>query len=459
MSLRLFLCLSVALAVGPTALAAGDADAQSSLQAIEARLRETESNLDSAAERIDELEAKVGVLSAEAAATSTDTDTLAGQLKKLEGQARGPAAESAVKLQPYGFIKIDVIRESVRTSNVDTAGFVPQQKPGFENDGQTVVTVRQTQLGLNVTGPDVGEAKQRARVEADFYGSTTAVNKATPRLRYAYWELSYPEWSVLAGQAADVFSPLIPSALNNTHLDNSGNIGYRSPMLRYRRIFACADKTFQGDVAIARSTGGTVFSSSTLDDAGSAAGWPVFEARLAASTPTRWKRALTVGVSGHYGQQEFVPSAGSPPAQVAGPGQEFLTYSGDLDWTVPLCEKWDLNGEFFRGRNLAGFVGGIGQGVNSKLGKPIDSMGGWSQLSYRPAKTWTLSAGGGIDDPENGDLSAGDRSRNVAYFANAVYSLNERTTLGFETLWQQTSYVGGGDGDNLRFQSALTFRF
>ena len=77
-----------------------------------------------------------------------------------------------------------------------------------------------------------------------------------------------------------------------------------------------------------------------------------------------------------------------------------MTYSGNLDWFIPISKSFEFTGEFFIGRNMDAYTGGIGQGVNAvatqsaataaALNKPIDAIGGWGQLSYHPDAKWLL---------------------------------------------------------------------
>ena len=444
---------AAAFAADTDSAAAGGADLGAQVDAAQARL-------DAAQKRVDELEKKVGAMEGSLGATRAQAGDLSSQLAGLEEKARATGeAKPAVQFVPYGQLKVDVIHDNAQMNSTDDGAYVLQEKPGFANDRQFGITVRQTTFGVNILTPDVWGCKSRGKIEMDFYGQATVENKETPRLRYAYWELVNPTWSVLVGQAQDVFGPLAANTVNRPKLDNSGNIGYRRPMVRYEKLFKLPDeKLVQMDFALARMTGGTVVSSSSLDDAGSDAGWPLVESRAGFCIPTKFKRAAAIGVGGHIGQEEMNPTAGTPPVVVSGHGAMFMTYCGVIDWTTPLADKIDISGEFFKGRNLDSFQGGIGQGVNTTLGVPIDAIGGWAQLQYRPVKAWTFDIGGGIDDPENSDLNAGDRGRNATCFANAIYGFSDKFSVGVEAAFIRTDYLAGPDGDNVRVQAAAMYK-
>jgi hypothetical protein len=448
----------------------------------------TQAALDSALRRIDELEARVDSLSGQVDAGAGNVSSLSSQLRDLESRAAAPAvaATPAFTFQPYGYIKLDMIYDDSRTSGTDYAVWVLSESPGFGSDKYFSVTVRQTRLGVNILGPDFAAGKQSGKVEIDFYAPASSEAKPEPMLRQAWWQLAYPDWNILVGQAGEVMSPLFPTSLNYAYLAHSGAPGYRKPLVRYQRN----DKLPQGSVlqselAVVRGIGSGVFSSTSLDDQGSDAGWPVLESHVGLSIPTAIGRPFAFGVSGHYGQEEYDRTALSagPPASIvttSGKGAMYSTYSGNLDWKVPLAKEWDFTGEFFSGRNLDAYMAGAGQGVNTgvtqgtttfaaALDKGIDSTGGWSQLCYKPSSLlkWSFTVGAGIDDPDNSDLSGSiNRSRNANYFTNAIYSLTEKTLIGVEVSYMTTDYKSTGyatvpsaDGDNIRVQTSLQYNF
>lgn len=465
----------------PAAVAQSSADLSSDLD-------RAQSALDAALRRIDALERKVTALDAAADAASRDASSISSQLDRLESRALAPApaAPPAFTFQPYGYVRLDMVYDDTRNSGTDYAVWVLSESPGFGSDKYFSVTVRQTRLGVNILGPNVGAARQSGRVEIDFYGPASAENKPEPMLRHAYWQLSYSTWNVLVGQTGEVMSPGYPISLNYAYLAHCGAPGYRKPMVRYQRNDSFAgDSVLTWELALVRGTGTGVFSSSSLDDQGSDAGWPVIEPRAGVTVPTKLGRPFILGVSGHYGQEEYDRTAllaGSPAAIVtaSGRGRMYPTYSGNLDWKLPLAREWDFAGELFAGRNLDAYLAGAGQGVNTgitqgtstfgaALDRGIDSAGGWGQLSYRPAclPKWGFTIGAGIEDPDNSDLSGSiNRSRNADYFANAVYSLTEKTSIGVEVSYMRTDYkrtgyatVPSADADNIRVQTMLQYNF
>ena len=80
--------------------------------------------------------------------------------------------------------------------------------------------------------------------------------------------------------------------------------------------------------------------------------------------------------------------------------------------TVPMGKYFDLTGEFYRGRAVGGFGGGIGQSVllsgpemdPATTIRGLDSIGGWVQLKYKPKANFEMNFALGQDNPFASEL-------------------------------------------------------
>jgi len=93
------------------------------------------------------------------------------------------------------------------------------------------------------------------------------------------------------------------------------------------------------------------------------------------------------------------------------------------------------------------------------LGDTIAASGGWAQLSWQATGKLTLNTGFGVDDPSNGDLSAGMISRNRNIYANAIYAISKQLKVGIEVAHLSTEYMQLADGELVRVQSSVWFYF
>ena len=334
----------------------------------------------------------------------------------------------------YGYVKADMAYDKGKMSNGNFARWVVDEDTNSFN-----VTARQTRLGLKVAGPEVEGLKTFGRVEVDFYGSAgsgdDSENSAVLRLRHAYITLDHVDHdlSLLAGQTSDVISPLVAPTVNYTVAWWTGDIGYRRNQFRLTKGFKFGeDLRLTAAVAATRSIG--------AEDYGQA-GW---QGRLGFAFPGFNGLKSEVGVSGHT-------------APEMGATQKVKSSSFCVDVSLPLADPFSLKGEWFSGKNLDAYLGGIGQGINGD--NAIESSGFWGALTWKITSVWLFNLGYAQEKPKTEDLVGGNRSENSTLWGNINYAINKATTLGFEVGQHETSYQGGQDQSGTRFQLAVTFKF
>jgi len=313
------------------------------------------------------------------------------------------------------------------------------------------MTANQTRMGFDIAGPTSDTLKTSGKIEWDFYGNYASENKPKIQMRHAYMTLDWPDsnFGLLAGQTWDVISPLVPTTLNYSVLWLGGNIGYRRPQIRATQVTALGDDAslkFEG--AIARTIGRV---DEIQSESGEDAGFPTLQGRVSTTFPIVGPKPTTVGLSGHWGQEEYELAAGG--------NRDFDSWSVNLDVTQPVCDKCTIKGELFIGENLNAYFGGIGQGVNTTGLNEIGSKGGWIAASLGPWSQWSCNIGAGVDSVDRDDVETGDRTRNACVFGNAVYAVNEHVKVGFELSHWDTNYKGPGDADALRGQLSFIYRF
>ncbi len=366
------------------------------------------------------------------------------------GAAR-PAVRSKYPVELYGYIKLDAAYDDSRISTGNFARWVESEATNKDDD-ELNITARQSRFGLNFFGPETADMKTGGKVEIDFYEGG-AENKARLMMRHAYLKLDWPDsdLSLLAGQTSDVISPLLPSTLNYTVAWWAGNPGYRRPQIRLTKGLKLGDDSRLVLQAAATRTIGdsTAFSPG---DTGEDAGFPTLQGRAGLSFPMLTNKKTTLGVSGHWGVEEYDTDGMDTH-------KDYKTWSVNVDATVPICGRLALKGEAFTGKNLDAYLAGIGQGVNTAQTEEIASTGGWAALSFGPFAKWRFNVGGGVDDPHESDLNAGQRSRNLSVFGNTLYQINKAVRVGFEVSRWETQYKDAHDGHSYRFQTSFIYSF
>ena len=331
----------------------------------------------------------------------------------------------------YGYIKLDASLDSARTDKGDYAFIVLPYAEGEEDD-EFNMTANQTRLGMKFEAPEGEKINVSGRVEFDFYGGG-AENKSNPMMRQAYLEIKFPAVEVLAGQTADLMSPLNPTTLNYIVLWKSGNIGYRRPQIRFTKAVDVAEGTkLTAAVSANRNMG--------REEDGEDMGQPSFQGRLAFASKLMGDQTAVVGVSGEYGKELDADE------------NEFQSTCVAVDATVPLGKKITLMGEYFTGKDLAVYLGGVGQGIAVEPAPPaktrdleeteIEASGWWGQLTVQPNASIALNVGAGSDDPVLPDWAAADLiEKNTTYYGNVIWNVTPSSYIGAEYAMMKTEYL------------------
>ena len=363
---------------------------------------------------------------------------------------------SNLDIQLYGYLKFDAAYDSSRIENGNYAKWVENESLN-DDDDQFNMTANQSRLGAIIKGPNGEDMKTSGRVEVDFYGPGVGVaeNQGRLMMRHAYMKLDWPEkrFNIIAGQTSDVISPLLPSTVNYSVCWWTGNLGYRRPQFRLTKELGFdTGGSLKLEGALARTIGDT---SVTGTDSGEDSGSPTLQGRASITVSMLGAKEATIGLSGHWGEEEYDTAP-------SGQDKEFQTWSINLDYTQPIRKKLKIMAELFTGENLDAYLGGIGQGVTlsgANQYEEIGSQGGWIAASLGPWDTTRYNIGVAMDDVERGNVNYGNRTLNRSLFGNVYCAVNKQTDIAFELSHWRTQYRGPGDGESLRAQMALIYKF
>ena len=386
-------------------------------------------------------------------------DTELQGLKKTVMQQSGETGDimpkvvwSNLDIQLYGYLKLDAAYDTSRIDNGDYAKWVENESVN-KNDDQFNMTANQSRFGMKINGPNGEDMKTSGLVEVDFYGPGVGVaeNQGRLMMRHAYMKLDWPDkrFNIIAGQTSDVISPLLPSTVNYSVGWFVGNIGYRRPQIRLTKELGFVDGGFlKLEGAVARTIGRE---SVTFTDSGEDNGFPTLQGRASMTFDE-----TTIGLSGHWGEEEYDTTS-------TGHSRDFTTWSLNLDYTQPICSKVELKAELFTGENLDAYLGGIGQGVTTSAGTnqydEVGSKGGWIAAGLGPWDNKRFNVGISMDDVDRGNVNDGEKTLNRCVFGNVYCAVNKQTDVAFELSHWRTAYRGPGDGESLRAQMALIYKF
>jgi hypothetical protein len=163
-------------------------------------------------------------------------------------------------------------------------------------------------------------------------------------------------------------------------------------------------------------------------------------------------RRAAVGLHAHRGKETLDSGLYGEPLEVTSSG-----WGGDL--SLPLGPAV-LSGEAWTGTNLDDYFGGVGQGVvmGPSTASGVKGSGGWAQLALALGEN-QLHVGAGVDDPDDTDLAAGGRARNLSCWASLERDIGAGLSHGIEVSRWVTEYVGLERGTSVRIQMSVVYSF
>jgi hypothetical protein len=265
--------------------------------------------------------------------------------------------------------------------------------------------------------------------------------------------LSWERFALEAGQDRDLVSPLLPTPNQTGDMSYAGNTGDRRPMIRAE----WNQKTSLGQWSLAGAVGLTgAIDAQDLDNNGyrdgEESGRPNVQTRVGYSRAMWVKdQVADIGFGGFYGWETTTRAFDGRT--------EFRSQLLAFDYTVPLAERVLLRGEGWWGRNLNDIRGGIGQGINPVTGGEIRAHGAWAELNFRVSKYWLLLPGLTDDDPLDGDIPNGGRTRNRTVYFGQRITPSGNFLIGVDYYRWRTDYKGSRSGVDNRMNIFFQYSF
>jgi hypothetical protein len=364
---------------------------------------------------------------------------------------------SKYRVRLSGIILANAFTTVGSVNNIDFPQTAVPTEPGATSTS-FAGSLRQSQIGVEVFGPEVAGARTSASINFDFSGGFPDQPNGTvmglPRLRTGVFRMDWENTSIIAGQDTLFIAPLTPTSLSSLAipaLSYSGNLWLWTPQIRVEHRVELSENSkllFQAGI-MDSLTGNPPFNGVDREpSAGEASGQPAYAARVAWSHRA-FGRDVIIGVGGYYGRQNWYYNR-----TVDG-------WAGTADVTIPLGRYFDFTGEFYRGRAVGGFGGGIGQSIvlDGAFTDPttvihgLDSMGGWAQMKYKPRANFELNFAFGQDNPFSSELREYPASsyyygplhpRNITAFANFIYHVRSNVMFSVEYRRIQTYNLDDG---------------
>jgi hypothetical protein len=357
-------------------------------------------------------------------------------------------SRSKYKLRLSGLVLMDLFSNRGGLLNSDVPGQVDDPDP-LGRSNSTGFSLRQSQIGLEVFGPDLAGARTRGDLQADFAGgfqyAPNGIALGLFRLRTATVHLDWPHTSIVAGQDAPFFSALSPTSfasLAEPALSYAGNLWMWIPQIRVEHRVELSENslfTFQGGILDGLTGETPAYGYGRTPQAGEYSRQPGYAGRIAWSHEFAGQ-PFSIGGGGYYSKQNW------------GFGRNVNAWAGTLDWTIPLGNRLGLSGEFYRGQGLGGLGGGSYQSAifnwnptsPTSLIRGLDTLGGWAQLKLRPSSKVEFNVAAGQDNPFASEIRSypysqygngigrGPAARNQSGLFNVIYHPRSDLVLSAE---------------------------
>jgi hypothetical protein len=424
--LRAVLITTLAVLLPGAATKPASAQPTSDLEALRAELRQLRAE-------VEELKKLVGA----AAGAERGPDPAVAMLQeqvaeqaqtKVESKSRMPVTLSGSIVSNTAYNSGEA--NWLENPNIVAAGTAPAGSFGS--------TLRQSQLALSISGPEVGGWQTSGFVQVDFLGGAPGFATGTvmglPRLLYAFARLERERTSFVVGQDNMVLAPRDPTSLATPGfplLFRSGNLYLRTPQIRVEQRLAGGLVTPQaGDF-------GSTYVFAPVPGAGERSRAPAVQARLghrrAADVGARWD----VGIAGHYGQERRA--------------------TGTSDqWAAAADASVDVGAVGFGGEIYAA---DLGSAFGAALGQPVRSAGGFGEVRLRATEQVSFNAGGGIDRVSDDDRRLVPLRGNRTWFGNAIFTLTPELKTSLEYRHLETETSGGAKRTNHHVNFTFLYGF
>jgi hypothetical protein len=381
---------------------------------------------------------------------------------------------SKYRVRLSGIILMNLFANRGAADNLDFPQIAEEQNMLLGSPGSFGGSLRQSQIGLEVFGPQVAGARSSANVRFDFAGGfpyrSNGVAEGLVRLRTGTIRLDWENTSVVAGQDSLFFAPVSPTSLASLALpplSYAGNLWAWTPQVHVEHRVTLAENTtlsLQG--GILDSLTGIV---PEEDEDGREPSWgeqsghPAFATRVALRQ-RMFGQNVTLGFGGFYGRENW------------GLDRNIPNWAGTVDLTLPLGRYFGFTGFFYRGHAVSSLGGGIGQSVlwrgdilnPAEVFYGLDAEGGWAQLKFMPRQDFEINSGYGQDNPFASDLrNYGPHgsyfgpllSRNQSPFANFIYRLRSDVLFSVEYRYLKTTLLDAGSHKLNHVNAALAYTF
>ncbi|HKA01191.1 MAG TPA: hypothetical protein VKE70_31980 [Candidatus Solibacter sp.] len=380
---------------------------------------------------------------AEATANATVEERVGINQTRIEEMAQTKVeASQKFPVRLTGMALFNVFANSKTSGGFDYP-VIAAPTPGLGHSG---ASVRQTIIGLEFSGaPAIWGGHAHGSVYTDFFAGA---NNSAMRIRTVEVGIDWKTRSVAAGLEKPIFNPREPSSLAQvgiSPLTGAGNLWLWLPQVRVEQ-----EIRFTGSTGLRAQIGAV-----QTREIGPYEG---------AITPEAARPGLEGRFNFHHTfdddrRVEFATGFHTSTTHAAGHSIPSSLYS--FDWLMIPTKRLEFTGVFYSGQNVAHLGSGTRQGyvVYGRYARPIDSRGGWGQLTVHTLPRLDFHFFTGQVDDANRGLDRGAISKNILYGGNSFFHVAPNVIVGLEATQVRTMYIGQGVRINNHYDLALAYLF
>jgi uncharacterized coiled-coil protein SlyX len=394
---------------------------------------------------------------------------MANELRALK--TRAPAETPAAKMQPppaeeadwddkaftfnyYGHIQLDNIYDFKRVepdyNSTLRPSTIPTQSGEFGDDGETILSVKQTQLGFR-SELDTPLGRVKSWFEFDLFGTGSDAGKTTFSLRHAWVELGGLGFGQTNSNFMDI--SIFPNVVD--WWGPAGMVFNRNPQLRF--TYPIGDSSFA--IALEKPNGS--FNAGIFGEQS-----PEFGEAANATTPlpdrTAHYRSVHdwghVQIAGVLRKLEF-ETRGTPGNDPDG---------SETGWGVNLTSVINSFGSdqiklgVVYGEGIASFMndGGVNLAPEDFEAKAVEVLGVTAYYDRYWSDRWSSSLGFSVHDEDTLNQQADfEFDKSIYASGNLLYTPHPNLLFGIEALFGELEDVGGRTGRDYRTQFTFKHKF
>lgn len=354
----------------------------------------------------------------------------------------------------YGHIQLDAIYDFKRVDpdweSTLRPSTIPVEDGSFGDDGNTVFSVKQTQMGFRGrAGTPWGELK--TWFEFDFFGTGSDAGQTKFNLRHAWVELGGLGFGQTNSNFMDI--SIFPNVVD--WWGPSGMAFNRNPQVRYTWLLD------RGEFAVALEKPNGSFNSGIFGEISPEFGERATDRTEYPDLTAHWRNEFDWGhyqVAGVVRQLGF-ETRGTPNNE---PNDDEFGWGLNLTGAVNTIGRDQLKLGLVYGEGIASFMndGGVNLAPDDNEARAVEVTGITAYYDHYWSDRWSSSIGWSMHDNDPLNQMADSEFQTGQYAStNLLYTPYPNLLIGSELLWGNLENVAGEDGDDYRLQFTFKHKF